>query len=197
MKEKKMIIKAPTDGLVIYGDARYSWGRDISVGKEVWNHTVIITLPDLSQMQALLQVHEIDIRSLKINMPVILTVASAGGLITTGKITKIAELANAGSWRTDPEIKQFDVEVTFDKKGLGLKPGTTAKVEIPIIDKKNILYVPVRAILKKQNSLFCYVKNAKEWVKRKIQIGVTNNNNTEIVSGLKEGEEVKLLSYGN
>ena len=70
------------------------------------HHQTIITLPDLSNMQVTLRIHEMDIERIRKGMPVTVTVESAGSESFPGKITKIAELASTGGWRSDPEVKQ-------------------------------------------------------------------------------------------
>jgi HlyD family secretion protein len=191
-ERKRMVITAPTDGLVIYGEpGRRRWGGDeIKVGMQVWQHQTIITLPDLSRMQATLRIHEMDITRVRIGMEVTVTVESAGEASFSGKITKVAELANAGGWRSDPEVKQFDVEVTLDGTDLGLKPGTTAKVEIVLDQLSDVLFVPIPAVRGIGERLFCYVETDGGFVRKETTLGLSNDKFVEIRSGLSAGDRV-------
>ena len=191
-KLAKMTIPAPTNGLIIYGEPGYWRELDIRVGMEVWDHTPIITLPDLSHMQVALRVHEVDIQSIHLDMPVVVTVESAGNISLAGKISRIAELANSGGWMADPEVKQFDVDITIVEKSLQLKPGTTAKVDIITLRLKDVLYLPLQAIQVKEHEKFCYIQNGNSFQHKTVTLGQSNDKYVEIKSGLKEGEQVLL-----
>ncbi len=187
----EMDIKAPTDGLVIYGEpGQWYGGNEIKVGTQVWMHQTIITLPDLSEMQATLRIHEMDIGRIRKDMEVTVTVEAAGSKSFPGRITKIAELANAGGWRSDPEVKQFDIEVTLDGRDLMLKPGTTAEVEIVIVRLEGVLYVPIRAVRGIGPTTFCYANEGGELRRKTVEIGLGNDKFVEIKSGLSEGDVV-------
>jgi multidrug efflux pump subunit AcrA (membrane-fusion protein) len=157
-------------------------------------HQPIITLPDMSEMQVTLRVHEMDIGKISKGMAVSVTVEAAGSKCCAGKITKIAELANAGNWRSDPEVKQFDVEVTLDGRDLGLKPGTTAEVEIVLHRLKGVLVVPIKAVRGIGPKTFCYVEEAGRLCRRDVEIGLSNDKFVEIRSGLSAGEKVLVDS---
>ncbi|MHC5038158.1 MAG: efflux RND transporter periplasmic adaptor subunit [Planctomycetota bacterium] len=193
-EKSKMEIKAPTDGLVIYG-SRHNWGGgdEIKVGAKVWRHQTIITLPDLSRMQVDIRVHEMDIERIRKGMEVAVTVESAGSKSFTGKITKIAELANAGDWESDPEVKQFDVEVTIDDVDPGLKPGTTAKVEIVIEQLRGALYVPIRAVRGVGAKTFVYAERNGGLKRLEVELGLSNDKFVEIKSGVEEGDRILVL----
>lgn len=190
-QRKKTTILAPTDGLVVYGE-RDRWGRgtEVQVGAQVYRHTTILNLPDLSRMEVKLRVHEMDIDHVRAGMPVTVTVEAAGSVSYPGRVTRTAELATEAGWRSDPEVKQFDVEVTLDGEDLGLKPGTTAKVEIVLQHRTDVLFVPIRAVRAVGEELFCYVRGPEGLERRVVTVGVSNDKFVEILSGLSEGEKV-------
>ena len=106
-------IKDENPGIVHYGDPDQPWYRDeIKVGSNVYQGRTIITIPDLTTMQVLLQVHEADIAEVKEGLPVVVTVDARKGESFTGKITEVASVATSTSW-TDETNKTFKVEVTL------------------------------------------------------------------------------------
>jgi HlyD family secretion protein len=192
-QRKETSISAPTDGLVIYGERdRWGGGSEIKVGSQVWRHTTIINLPDLSRMQVNLKVHEMDVDRIRKDMEVDVAVEAAGTLSYPGRITYIAELASEGGWRSDPEVRQFNVEVTLNGKDLSLKPGTTAKVEIVLDHLKDVLYVPVAAIRGVGKRTFCYAEQSQALVPVTVEIGLSNDKFVEIRSGLSQGDRVLI-----
>ena len=61
-----------------------------------------------------------------------------------------------------------------------------------IIEKKeNILYIPERLLIFEDDKTFVEIKNAEgEIIKKEIKVGLSDGINTEILEGLKEGDEV-------
>jgi RND family efflux transporter MFP subunit len=150
----------------------------------------IITLPDLSRMQATLRVHEMDIERIRKGMDATVTVEAAGSKVFPATITRIAELATAGGWRSDPEVKQFDVEVTLSDGNPGLKPGTTAKVEIVMAELRDVVYVPVPAVRGVRHKRFCYCRQGETLARREVELGMANDKFVEIRKGLQPGDKV-------
>ena len=141
----KMTLRAPGPGLVIHGDPRRPWDRDrIRVGGEVWGSMVLMTIPDLRVMQVKLRIHEADVNKLDVGQTAKVSMDTYPGVILDGEVTKIDTIAKGDDpWDDDPEVKKFTVEVTLEPTGeVELKPGISAKAEIFIDRKEDVLYVP-------------------------------------------------------
>lgn len=71
LKERKedlenMIVKAPSPGLVVYGDPHEPWYRErTKVGGQIYGGFTLLTIPDLRVMQVKLQIHEADISKIR------------------------------------------------------------------------------------------------------------------------------------
>ncbi len=194
-KLEKMKLLAPTAGIVIYGEPqRRAWRSDddIQVGAKVWPQHTIITLPDLSEMTVIFRVHESNIDKIEKGMTGTVTVESFGNRSFQGEIIKIANLANTGGWRSDPDVKQFDVEMLLSGTNLALKPGVTAKVEIVVEKNDDALRIPVSAVHGKPGDHFCFVRREGAFHKIGIGIGIASDRFVEVVSGLAEGDEILL-----
>jgi HlyD family secretion protein len=196
-KLTKMIILAPTGGLVIYGAQeerhwRRGGGDDIAVGSRVWPQKTIITLPDLSEMTVKFRIHESDINKIKPGMSGIVTVESFGKRSFTGRITRIAKLANTGGWRFDPEVKEFDVEMLLEGRDLGLMPGVSASIEIITAKAENVLRVPVTAIHGRPGAYFCVVDGSGGKERKDIVLGLISDTHAEVKTGLAQGDRVVL-----
>ena len=127
---EQMTMKAPKPGIVHYGNPAQPWYReDIKVGSRVWSGHTVITLPDLTEMQVLAEIHEADIDLVKEGQDVVITVESVPGKTFSGKVTKIASTATSQG-RT--EAKTFRVEISMESKDQEFRSGITAKVEIQV-----------------------------------------------------------------
>lgn len=104
-------VRAPAAGMVIYVK---EWnGRKRTTGSQVnpWDPTVA-TLPDLSQMESVTYVNEIDVRQIAVGQPVVLTLDADPTRSLTGKVTMVA---NVGEQRPNTDAKVFEVRVEIDK----------------------------------------------------------------------------------
>jgi HlyD family secretion protein len=87
-----------------------------------------------------------------------------------------------------------DNDENFEKIKEKLKPGMTADVYIEIERKENVLVIPQIALYKKEKKFF--VKVLKEGIikEREVKVGIFGSNDkVEILSGLKENEEIIIL----
>ena len=194
-----MVLKAPCPGIVIYGDPRNSWIRTmIKVGGEIWGGNTVFTIPDLRVMQVKLEIHEADISKLKNGQTAKITMDTYPGLLLSGKVSKIATIANTSRFPGSgtAQVKKFDVVITMDEtKEVTLKPGISAKAEIHIDDRPKIIFVPLQAVFIEEGIHYCHVRDTEgRPVRRKLEAGLSNDNYLEVTAGLEEGEEVLLYN---
>jgi len=188
-----MTLRAPQDGVVHYGDPSRPWYRDqIKVGNSLRQGNTAITLPDLNEMQVLIQVHEADIDLVALDMPVIVTIETHKGLTFPAKVTEIATVASSQSW-DDETNKTFRVEVTMDPTEVELRAGVTARAEIQVEEIADTLQVPIHAVLPEGDRHFCFVHSDGVIEERDVVVGKNNAHFVQVVEGLEEGE--KLLLY--
>jgi len=188
-----MTMKAPQAGIVHYGDPDNPWHREeVKVGNHVYRGMTLMTLPDLSEMQVLVQVHEADIDLVEKEMDVIITVESAKGQSFQGKVTKIASVASS-SW-SDRNNKTFQIEITMDSNEAQLRAGISAKAEILVEELPEVLIVPIHAVIAEGGKYFCFVQQTepRSVLKRIVQVGKNNAHFVEIQEGLELGAQVLL-----
>ena len=89
----------------------------------------------------------------------------------------------------DPTSRSFGVEIRLpDRKSL--RPNMTAIIQIANYSKANTIVVPVKAILKSENGDYVYLNQNGTAKKVNVKSGTTYGGNTEILSGLKNGDEL-------
>jgi len=189
---EQMTMKAPQPGIVHYGSSGRSWERErIKVGGRIWSGITVITLPDLSEMQLICQIHEAEIDRIKEEMEVSITIEAIQDQLFTGKVTKIAAVASS-HW-SDQSNKRFEVEITMNANEVELRAGITAKAEIHVEEVPDVLLVPLHSVFTEEGERFCFVRENQEILKRNVKIGKNSTHFVEIASGLEEGEQVLLL----
>jgi RND family efflux transporter MFP subunit len=89
----------------------------------------------------------------------------------------------------DPTSRSFAVEVKLPERK-SLRPNMTAIIKIADYSKANTVSIPVKAVQRSENGDYVYV-NENGVAKRKIvKVGVTYAGLSEILSGLKAGEQL-------
>ena len=174
--------------------------------------TEMMTIADLSKMEVRVDVNENDIVRLSLGDTTIIDVDaySSTGKKFQGIVTSIANTANT---KASPDaVTEFKVKIRIlndsykDLVNAGNKypfrPGMTASVEILTNSKNNALAIPLSAVTTredKKDSLAGAPVKAKEIVFvsengvakiREVKTGISDYENIEILSGLKEGDEV-------
>ena len=186
---EKCKIFAPHDGM-----ATYAVERDrsyIGEGRTVRERQRIITLPDLSVMEVRTGVHESVLDSIKEGLSATITIDAFPNHKYKGSVKSVAVLADRGEWHSR-DVKVYATVVTIDEKVDRLKPGMSAVVEIHVERIKDVLSVPVQAIVQVGRDSWCYVKAAGGVELRPVTLGKTNDRFIEIREGLQVGDQVVL-----
>jgi HlyD family secretion protein len=194
---EKMELYAPSDGMVIYGTGRQDFRRsdgtqDIAVGANVYKGQVVITLPNVSEMQVEIKIHEVDFPKVAKGLPATIRV-QASEREYTGSLAFLGVLAHErDGWRSEG-VKVFDVVVDIDGTHRELRPGMTARVDLLVKQVPNVLLIPVEAVFVepgRHGARYCYVKTPSGPEKRPVKLGESNNNLVIVTDGLARGEQV-------
>ena len=183
-------IVAPMDGVIL--------SRDVEIGDAVSSilvlgstATLIMTEGDINEVYVQGKVDEADIAHVYMNQPARIKVESFRDRIFIGKVTKIAPLGVEKD-----NVTTFEVRVSIDNPGGELKANMTANAEILLDEHKGVLMVPENAVIydnQKNASVEVPDKKQKDGTRKlAVKVGLSNGSVTEILSGLKEGEQVVL-----
>jgi HlyD family secretion protein len=183
-------IVSPIDGIVL--------SRDVEIGDAVSSilvlgssATLVMTLGDTSEVYVKGKVDESDIGKVYLGQRARIKVESFKDKTFEGKVTKISPMGVEKD-----NVTTFEVRVSIQNPGGELKAEMTANAEIILDEHKNVLQIPEGSII--------YDKDKKAYVdipdpkgkdgmdKVAINIGISNGAKTEVLSGLKEGQEVVL-----
>lgn len=192
---EKAVIRAPTDGLVIYATSAQS-GRGgtepLAEGQSVRERQDLIYLPTTTAVMVEIKVHESSMDKVRVGMPVRITVDALPGQSFVGRVTRIAPLPDAQSVWMNPDLKVYSTDIHVDGDGTGLRTGMSCRAEIVVQYYEDAMYVPVQAIVRVGDQPTAYVVNDRTIEARPVQIGLDNNRMVHIREGLKVGERVSL-----
>jgi HlyD family secretion protein len=183
-------IESPIDGIVL--------SRDVEIGDAVSSilvlgssATLVMTLGDTSEVYVKGKVDESDIGKVYLGQPARIKVESFKDKTFTGKVTKISPMGVEKD-----NVTTFEVRVSINNPEGVLKAMMTANAEIILEEHKNVLQIPEGSIIydkDKKASVEVPEPKAKDGKKKvAVNIGISNGAKTELLSGLKEGDQVVL-----
>ena len=175
-------IRAPFDGIVGL--------RNISVGSLVQTSSVITTIDDDSIMKLDFTIPSLYLGSIAIGAEIVARSKVFSNRIFKGTISAISS-------RIDPISRSVTVRALINNKSRILKPGLLMHVEIDA-NKREEIVIPELCVISNntQNSVYVVQKqNGMTSVEqRNIEIGGRKHGYVEVLSGLKEGEQI--VSHG-
>jgi HlyD family secretion protein len=183
-------VESPIDGIVL--------SRDVEIGDAVSSilvlgssATLVMTLGDTSEVYVKGKVDESDIGKVYLGQPARIKVESFKDKTFTGKVTKISPMGVEKD-----NVTTFEVRVSINNPEGVLKAMMTANAEIILEEHKGVLQIPEGSIIydkDKKASVEVPDPKAKEGKKKlAVSIGISNGAKTELLQGLREGDQVVL-----
>ncbi|WP_346352884.1 efflux RND transporter periplasmic adaptor subunit [Azotosporobacter soli] len=177
------IITSPLDGVVV--------GKPTPAGQTVAQGIstpqVIMTIADMSKMQIKVSVDETDIGKVKVGQSVSFTVDSYSDRTFQGRVSSISKEAT-----TTSNVVYYKVYVDVDAADDLLYPGMTARATIQINERKAVLTVPLTAIKDVKGKRCVQVMQDGKIETVEIKTGLSDDEKTEVISGLQEGDQIVL-----
>jgi len=111
--------------------------------------TVLLTIADLSVMEAEVLVDETDVVKVKLGKKAEVSVDAIPGTVIRGSVTEVGNSAITGTATAaaTAESKDFKTVITLDHPPLTLKPGFSATADIIIEDKSQVLAIPIASLV--------------------------------------------------
>jgi membrane fusion protein, multidrug efflux system len=156
--------------------------RSIKTGNFVQINTPIFRIVDTSRLEAVLNVPERELATLKGGLPVQLQVDALPGRPFEGRVDRIAPVVDSGSGT-------FRVICAFDSGGL-LQPGMFGRIRIDYDQRADAPVIPRNALLDDENDPAVFaVRNGKA-VRTPVKLGYSDGEWIEVRGGLKADDRV-------
>jgi len=191
-KAKQELLKteiiAPFDGTVVSVDVK----SNDQLSQFDYASKTAVYLVDTKTIRMKGIIDEIDITKVSVGQSAIIKVDALPGRDLKGSVRFVSPFGALQSG-----VVNFPVEIYLDKDEdtEGLRGGLTATADIITGMRENVLQVPNRAIKGLSGDYWVDVvidASSAKTEKRPVKTGVQNKKNTEIISGLKEGEQVLI-----
>lgn len=180
-------ITAPISGTIIEKDAK--------VGDAVKTGDTLCIVYDLSYLEMSINVDELQISSISVGQKVQITADAVPDKTYVGTVTRVSMKG-----KSDGGTTTYPVSIRIDDTD-GLRPGMNANAEIVVAEAKNALVVPNAAVVRgsyvlvtKDSPSAANADTAMEapegFVYVPVKTGVSNDDYTQIVSGIQEGDTI-------
>ena len=184
---EKAVIVAPFDGVI--ATVKVEEGDVLSSVN--YATTTIIELIDPSRMELKTKVDEVDIPSVKLGQKAIIKLDALPDLKLEGRVTAISLLPSE-----EAGVVLYEVKIGFDvPESSGLRGGMTVTADIVTDERSNALLVPNRAIRQDSSgNPVVKIMVGDQTQERAVVTGISDGLQTEIISGLNEGDRVVIES---
>ncbi len=211
----KVTLDSPMDGLV--SRLNIEEGETVLVGTMNNPGTVLLTVADMSVVQAELEVDETDITEVALGQPARVTIDAFPDREFTGRVTKIGSSSLETQAQAQRQATMFEVEVTLDSEVPEARPGFSCTADITTSTRVDATSVPIQALTVREvypdaEGNFHARTRDEEWppsppvegdeiegvfVLRDgrahftpLKIGIAGEEYFEVLEGLREGDEV-------
>ncbi|WP_109077557.1 efflux RND transporter periplasmic adaptor subunit [Aggregatibacter kilianii] len=193
-------ITSPIDGTVI--STPVSEGQTVNSNQTT---PTIIKVADLSKMRIKPEISEGDITKVKAGQDVTFTILSDNKTVYHAKIESVdpatttisdnsssssSSSSSGSSSSSSSSAVYYYANIIVENPEHILRIGMTTENNIKIANVQNVLFIPNMAVQKRQGKYVVNVLNGNTTQEREIEIGVQNDFQTEVKSGLTEGEKV-------
>jgi HlyD family secretion protein len=204
---------SPIDGVITSRPAEE--GEMAIIGTMNNPGTVLMTIADLSVMEVEVQVDETDVVGVQLGQTANILVDAFPDQVIIGKVTEIGSSAiqktTVAASSNTQESKDFKVKITLENPSKLLKPGLSASADIIAAQKKNVLAVPISALVlrdkkaeagaapaakrtgSEEEGVYAVSGDRAKFVP--VKKGIMGELMIEITDGLTEGQEIVAGPY--
>lgn len=192
-KLEDYVVRAPFDGVIAKVDAK--------VGDSASLSTVIATLIS-KQKIAEVSLNEVDVAQVKVGQKATLTFDAVSDLTISGEVAEIDLIGTVSQG-----VVTYNVKIAFDTQDDRVKPNMSVSSTIITDTKTDVLLVPNSAIKGTNGTSYVEVYTGETVAeaatstakgvmivgspeRKSVEIGLSNDDETEIISGLVEGEKI-------
>ncbi|MGN6490632.1 MAG: efflux RND transporter periplasmic adaptor subunit [Agriterribacter sp.] len=182
----QLTINAPKSGMLVYDKNWNGQKKGVGTQIEIWNPTVA-TLPDLTQMEVLTYVNEVDIQRIKVGQKVDISLDAAADKKLNGVVKNVA---NIGEEKPNSDAKIFEVLIDVLSSDPLLKPAMTVSCKIATEKYVAVPQVPLECIYNDAKGSFVFKRQDGSLVKQYVKVHTVNESSALISNGLNEGDRV-------
>jgi HlyD family secretion protein len=189
---KRFVISAPMDGLAVLQSV---WGgssmRTIEQGDQVTPGQPFMKVVNPSSMMLEAKINQAESDDFRLGQTAEIRLDAFPGMVMKAKVFSIGAIATGG-WRQNPYIRSIPLKLAIEGSDSRLIPDLSGSADVVLDQVKNTLVVPRQALYQQDGKAFVDVKTAQGFAARQVTVGLTNDTHASILSGLQQGEQIRL-----
>ena len=179
-------------GMVVYEEfLNANPRRKIRVGDRVTSSQGIVTIPEVNRMTLEASVSEAEVHRVRPGQEAAIRVEAFPDARLIGTVARVGTLARASADRPFDD-KRFDVIIEVTPTSFDLRPEMTARADILVGSRTDVLVVPVSAVFDERGAMVAHVVSRTGMRTVPVAPGESDDAMVEIVSGLNEGDRVLI-----
>ena len=184
-----MTLTAPISGLVVHADDREK-RRKLRAGDIVGGRQSIVFLPDLSRIEAVVELNEVDRERVFVGQSARVSLDAYPDLDLPGEVSQVARLALPA--REASAVRVFRAHVRVDGTDERLKPGMTAKVRLALDHRDDVLRIPRGALFTSADGSTVVFPSADWPEPRAVRAGLASSRWVEALDGVQLDDALSL-----
>jgi len=189
---KKFTIRASMDGLAVMQPI---WrGGDmgqVDQGDQLGPGQLFMKVVDPKSMQVEANANQVEATDLRVGQHVKVRFDAFPDLELPGSVYSIGALAT-GSWMQNYYIRNVPVNITIAGYDPRVIPDLSASGDVTIESADNVLTIPVSAVENRDGRAFVRVSDGGRFVERPVTLGIRNESQVAVLSGLQSGDRVRV-----
>lgn len=195
----KTTMTAPMDGIVTALPVEE--GEVAVIGTMNNPGTILLTIADMSVVEAVMEVDETDIPNVKVGQRATVTIDAYPNKTFSGLVTEVGSSPiNAQAAQSGAEAVNFEVKIQVENPPEGVRPGFSASADIITGTAAKAVAIPIQALVvrekpgskagkpEEEEGVFLNENGQAKFAV--VKTGLSGESNIEIVTGLKEGQEI-------
>lgn len=194
---ERMVLKAAIDGLVVMQSMfRGSEFDQVKVGDQLYPGFPFMQIVDPRSMVVNASVNQVDVEKLRIGQRATVRFDAFPDLALPARVHAIAAVPKTSRYRPD-WIKEMAVVLKLEQMDPRVIPDLSVSADVHVESEEDSLIVPREAIQYEASpgeagAAFVWVRGAKDWERRRVELGLLNHTHASVKSGLRPGETVAL-----
>ena len=184
-------LRAPNDGVLLLA-ANWS-GDKPTVGANLRAGFEFGSLPDTSTMEVEIDLPQIEAQGVQAGDAVVLHPLGRPDQRIDSRLSWVASAAKVRNRESPVKFLSMRAPIPADAiERYRLIPGQRFAASVVLLDAKNAMAVPNVAIEQRDDRHWVQVKQGNDYVSREVKLGVRGTARSQVLSGLKPGEQVRL-----
>ena len=164
--------------------------------------TILLTIADMSVVEAVMEVDETDIPNVKVGQRASVTIDAYPNKTFAGVVTEVGSSPMAGAAASGTEAVNFEVKIQLDNPPAGVRPGFSASADIITGTRNKALAIPIQALVvrekpgsaqpgktpQEEEGVYLHKDGKAQFVP--VTTGLAGESNIEIVKGLSDGQQI-------